>query len=84
MAITTAPLVALGRNVRSHREKLKLTQEALGERAELHTTYISDIERGVRNPCIVRARKAGCNSVTEALVSSNKLHLESSKHAEPK
>ena len=31
MAATTAPLVALGRNVRSHREKLKLTQEAMNE-----------------------------------------------------
>ena len=52
MPITATPLVALGRNVRSHREKKKLTQEALGELAELHTTYISDIERGVRNPSI--------------------------------
>ena len=47
---TLSPLAALGRNVRAYREKKKLTQEALGERAELHTTYISDIERGVRNP----------------------------------
>ena len=46
----SSPLVALGRNVRAHREKKKLTQEALGERSSLHTTYISDIERGVRNP----------------------------------
>ena len=50
MAAPPAPLVALGRNVRSIREKKKLTQEALGERSDLHTTYISDIERGVRNP----------------------------------
>jgi transcriptional regulator with XRE-family HTH domain len=50
MAAPRPPLVALGRNVRSLREKKKLTQEALGERAELHTTYISDIERGMRNP----------------------------------
>lgn len=55
------PLVALGRNVRSFREKKKLTQEVLGERAELHTTYVSDIERGVRNPSIasvIRLAKA--------------------------
>lgn len=50
MATPHAPLVALGRNVRTLRVKKKLTQEALGERSELHTTYVSDIERGVRNP----------------------------------
>ena len=53
MAAPPAPLVALGRNVRSIREKKKLTQEALGERSDLHTTYISDIERGVRNPSVL-------------------------------
>lgn len=30
-----------------------MTQEALAERAELDRTYISDIERGRRNPGIV-------------------------------
>lgn len=50
MAAPTPPLLALGRNVRLLREKKKLTQEALGEASELHTSYISDIERGVRNP----------------------------------
>ena len=50
MGNPSAPLAALGRNVRSLREKKKHTQEALGERADLHTTYVSDVERGVRNP----------------------------------
>lgn len=35
--------------VRLWREKHKITQEELAERANLHRTYISDIERGVRN-----------------------------------
>jgi transcriptional regulator with XRE-family HTH domain len=43
-------LAAFGRNVRKQREANGLTQEALAERADLDRTYISDIERGTRNP----------------------------------
>jgi len=46
-------LNVLGRNVRRQREESKLTQEALGERANLDPTYISGIERGVRNPSVL-------------------------------
>jgi transcriptional regulator with XRE-family HTH domain len=42
-------LSALGRNLRNRREKRGLTQEKLGELAELDPTYISGIERGIRN-----------------------------------
>ncbi len=41
---------ALGRAVRQLREKEKLTQEQLARASGLQPTYISDIERGVRNP----------------------------------
>jgi transcriptional regulator with XRE-family HTH domain len=40
----------LGRAVKELRESCKLTQEDLGGLAGLHSTYISDIERGARNP----------------------------------
>lgn len=54
-------LNVLGLNVRKKREEKDLTQEALAERANLDPTYISGIERGVRNPSvlsIVRIAKA--------------------------
>ncbi len=45
-------LAALGRNVRRRREARELTQEKLAEKAGLDPTYISGIERGLRNPGI--------------------------------
>jgi transcriptional regulator with XRE-family HTH domain len=55
-----------GQNVRKHRTEKTLSQEALAEKADLDPTYISGIERGVRNPSlisIVRIAKAlGVNS----------------------
>jgi transcriptional regulator with XRE-family HTH domain len=46
-------LTLLGLNVRRIREESGLTQEALAERCELDSTYISGIERGVRNPSLL-------------------------------
>ncbi len=45
-------LSALGQNVRRRREGPELTQEKLAEKAGLDPTYISGIERGLRNPGI--------------------------------
>ena len=45
-------LVTFGRNVRRRREARELTQEKLAEKAGLDPTYISGIERGLRNPGI--------------------------------
>jgi transcriptional regulator with XRE-family HTH domain len=57
-------LSALGRNVRRLREGRRLTQEKLAERSNLDPTYISGIERGVRNPGIKNvarlAKALGC------------------------
>ena len=50
-------LAAFGLNVRRNREKKDLTQEGLGEKANLDQTYISGIERGLRNPGIKNVAK---------------------------
>ena len=50
-------LAALGQNVRRRREARDLTQEKLAERADLDPTYISGIERGLRNPGIKNVAK---------------------------
>ena len=43
----------VGRNVRRIREAKGLTQEAFAERSGFSQQYISDLERGRRNPTIV-------------------------------
>jgi CheY-like chemotaxis protein/DNA-binding XRE family transcriptional regulator len=38
-----------GSTVKSWRKRLGISQEVLAERADLHRTYVSDVERGARN-----------------------------------
>jgi CheY-like chemotaxis protein len=40
----------MGSLIRDRRSELGISQEALAHRAGLHRTYISDLERGARNP----------------------------------
>ena len=42
----------VGSNVKRFRGELGLSQEALAFEAGLHRTYISGVERGVRNPTV--------------------------------
>lgn len=44
--------VCVGKNIRRLRESKGLSQEAFAELAGLHRTYVSGIERGVRNPTL--------------------------------
>ncbi|WP_433942515.1 helix-turn-helix domain-containing protein [Brevundimonas diminuta] len=43
----------LGRNAKRARVDAQLTQEQLSERSGFSQQYISDLERGLRNPTIV-------------------------------
>lgn len=47
----------LGRNLRRLREAKGLSQEKFAFEAHIHRTYISDIERGARNPTITIVQK---------------------------
>ncbi|MBM4018020.1 MAG: helix-turn-helix transcriptional regulator [Planctomycetes bacterium] len=52
---------AFGKAVRKRRLALGLSQERLADLSDLHRTYLSDIERGARNPSlasIVRIARA--------------------------
>jgi transcriptional regulator with XRE-family HTH domain len=42
----------LGRNLRRLRQEEGLSQEDFAFEAGIHRTYVSDIERGARNPTI--------------------------------
>lgn len=49
--------VRFGKLVRRRREAAFLTQEALADRAGLHPTYISMLERGLRMPSLQVVKK---------------------------
>jgi len=46
-----------GQIIREERLAIALTQEQLAEKAGLHTTYISLLERGLRNPSLLVVEK---------------------------
>ena len=46
-----------GTAVKFRREELKLTQEDLADKAGIHRTYLSDVERGTRNLSLVNIEK---------------------------
>lgn len=47
----------LGKRIRDLRKELDYTQEKLGELTGLDRTYISGIERGLRNPSLKNLEK---------------------------
>lgn len=49
--------ILLGNAIKSTRSALGISQEELAARAGLHRTYVSDIERGARNPSLESVEK---------------------------
>lgn len=49
--------LALGKNVSRMRKMKGISQEELAFNADLHRTYVSGVERGVRNPTILIVQK---------------------------
>ncbi|QAS54829.1 helix-turn-helix domain-containing protein [Halobacillus litoralis] len=41
--------ILFGANVKYHRNRLKISQEILAEKTNLHRNYIGEVERGLRN-----------------------------------
>ncbi|MEE4185176.1 MAG: helix-turn-helix transcriptional regulator [Gammaproteobacteria bacterium] len=59
--------LSLARNVKHHRTRLGWSQEALADEADVHRTYVSQVERGLRNPTIaIVARLAEALNVPPA------------------
>ena len=46
-----------GQNLRYMRKKKGLSQEKFAFEADIHRTYVSDVERGIRNPTITVVEK---------------------------
>ena len=74
-------LVSFGNSIRKLRAKKNLTQRELAKRSGLDVTYISGIERGVRNPSLKSlesvAKGLGC-SISETCKDLDKLDLAKS------
>ncbi len=56
----------LARNLRLARQRAGVSQEALAEMAGIDRTYVSGIERGVRNPTITVVAKFAAALATTA------------------
>ena len=49
--------VRFGFAVKARREELNLTQEDLADKAGIHRTYLSDVERGSRNLSLINIER---------------------------
>ena len=56
-AVPKKILIQFGKQMRKEREKQKISQEKLAERAELHRNYVGAVERGEKNISLINIEK---------------------------
>jgi transcriptional regulator with XRE-family HTH domain len=68
----------LGLMIREHRAALGISQEELGLRCHLDRTYISGLERGVRNPSLTAlvTLAKGLNITVSQLLENLEIEIE--------
>jgi CheY-like chemotaxis protein/DNA-binding XRE family transcriptional regulator len=75
-----------GAEVKRRRVDLGLSQEQLAERADLHRTYVSDVEGGKRNPSLAsieRLAKALGTTLATVFMSVEQSHFPANTQASP-
>lgn len=70
MPASPAFQLALGLAVKNRREELRLTQEQVYLRTEIHQRYLSNVETGKRNPSYASLRRlaTGLDLTTSELI----------------
>ena len=70
MELRDKTIKKLGLKIRQMREAAALSQESLAEKANLDVTYVSGIERGLRNPSVLTllALAEGLNTTASKLL----------------
>ena len=58
--------VAFGKALRRRRERLEVSQESLAFTSEIHRTYISELERGLKNPSLTTIDRLAAALKTKA------------------
>ena len=61
-----------GTAVKFRREELGMTQENLAEKAGIHRTYLSDVERGTRNLSLVNIERLAATKIAAAVAAKAK------------
>lgn len=80
------PYPVIGETIRFFREQAGLSQEALAEQAEIHSTEISRLENGIRNPKweTMKRLARGLGITMERLVGhAERLDLERGESTQP-
>ncbi|MGL3108206.1 helix-turn-helix domain-containing protein [Bradyrhizobium sp. BR 1432] len=77
-----SPNLTFGKLVAALRQSIGLSQEELAERANIHRTYVSQIERGLKSPTIITLLKL--SNALETTPSKLMKQLESELGLQPR